>query len=276
MRRAGVLGAHESYGLNDHVCCGFDDPDRLVALAERFLADGLELGQRVGYIGDVESARMARYLDGLVAGGEAASVFTSSPGEMYPWGAAVDAKAQVEAYAHATKAAVRDGFTGLRVVADATDLVRTVDQLEAFASYEHLIDRHMVDAPFAAMCAYDRGVLGADAVAELACMHPVSDEDPPSFALYGSSNATFALGGELDLSTVDRFRRALGRIVVDHDPIVVDATEVSFLDHRSVLALAETARRHERRVVLRTRWEGVCRLVEILDVADLMTVEVPR
>jgi len=47
----------------------------------------------------------------------------------------VDPDAQVRTYAAATGAALAAGFTGLRVVAEATPLVRTPEQLDTTSSW---------------------------------------------------------------------------------------------------------------------------------------------
>ena len=96
----------------------------------------------------------------------------------------VDPDAQVRAYAAATGAALAADFTGLRVVAEATPLVRTPEQLDAFARYEPMIDGYMVTHPFSAMCAYDRRILDESAIAQLACLH-TSTNAPVPFRLHG-------------------------------------------------------------------------------------------
>jgi hypothetical protein len=102
----------------------------------------------------------------------------------YTTGTVVDPAAQVQLYAAATAEALDAGFTGLRVAAEVTQLVRTPAQLDAFARYEHLVDRYMATHPMSAMCSYDRGELGDDVIAQLACMHPCAHAGAAPFHLH--------------------------------------------------------------------------------------------
>jgi hypothetical protein len=56
---------------------------------------------------------------------------------------------------------------------------------------------------------------------------------------------------------------------------VIDAAELSFMDHRNLLVLAGYARSANATVVLRTTWPGASRMIELLDVKDVR-VESPE
>jgi anti-anti-sigma regulatory factor len=183
----------------------------------------------------------------------------------------IDPAVQVRAYATATDEAVAAGYTGLRVVADATSLVRTPAQLDAFARYEHLIDRYMRTRPMSAICGYDRRELGDRTIAELACMHPETNADEVLFRLYacppGDGSAT--LTGELDPTTAQLFSTALER--ADLHPVdgrlTVQASQLRFIDHRSLMLLQDYAQRHGTTAVLHTSRSAAARLVELLDLS---------
>jgi hypothetical protein len=61
--------------------------------------------------------------------------------KVYGPGGLVDAGGTVSFYADATGQALSDGFRGLRVGADSTELVRTSEQQDAFVRYELLLGR---------------------------------------------------------------------------------------------------------------------------------------
>lgn len=235
-----------------------------------FLADGIALGQRVRYVATGRVEQHMEMLRGLarLGGGRRDAVQAVSLEAMYRTGAVVEPAAQVRAYAAATDEAVADGFTGLRVAADATPLAREPEQLEAFTRYEHLVDRYMTRRPFAAMCAYDSAELGATAVTQLACMHPVATVDSTPFRLHATADADAALSGELDMASRTVFPVALERIGAGtHDgELVVDASGLTFIDQHSLLALDGFARRRGVTVVLRDGWPGAVRLIEILEI----------
>jgi anti-anti-sigma regulatory factor len=181
-------------------------------------------------------------------------------------------------YATATELAVAAGFTGLRVAADATTLVRTPEQLDAFARYEHLIDRYMLTAPFSALCAYQRTQIGEESIAALACMHPGASPNATPFWLHATAEGgcAAAIGGELDLATRDLLEPALRRADLQpHDgELVIDATRLAFIDHRSLLQLAEHASTTGHRLVLRTAHPGPSHLTKALGLTNIH-VETP-
>ncbi|MFI7428815.1 MEDS domain-containing protein [Micromonospora sp. NPDC049836] len=269
-----MTGAGAPTTAYGHVCLAFHDPAALDARAVPFLAAGLAAGERVGLIAAGsrdELARRLTALPGLDDGLRRGAVQLMSVQEMYRSDAIVDPDAQVRAYAAATDEALAAGHTGLRVVADATPLVRTAAQRVAFARYEHLIDRFMRHRPMSAICAYDRRVLGDAAIDELACLHPESNTGV-LFHLHAlAGKEPVALRGELDPSNHEQFAAALDR--VDPRPVdgrlLLDATGLRFVDHRSLLHLRDHARRHGATAVLRTSRAGTARLVKLLELAEI-------
>lgn len=270
--RSPGTGGERAFG---HVCWAYDDRESFAVEAERHLLDGLAAGERVWYVSarpdDAVTARLSRlpaFADAM-AGGAAEVVSLASA---YDAGGLVTPAAQIATYADATAAALAAGHTGLCVVADATDLVRTPAQLDAFARYEHRIDRWMRTRPFRAMCAYDRTQLGP-AVAELTCLHPVANITEPQFRLFaappGDGHAEVA--GELDSDNLHLFRTALDRADLrpDDGELLLRAPDLSFLDHRALVALDGYARRREATAVLRTPRSAVARLVSLLSLSSV-------
>ncbi len=222
--------------------------------------------------GDVEKlVDDLKDLDGLDWALRRGAAQVKSLDAIYPGRTVIKPAAQVQVYAAATEDARAAGFTGLRVAAEATPLVRTPRQLDAFARYEHLIDRYMASQPFSAMCAYHRGELGEETVAQLACLHPHTNSGTTEFWLHASSHAAVSLDGELDLATVDLFCLALERAELRPigGELVIDATGLTFIDHRNLLALAAYARRSGAVAMLKTNWPGSARLIELLGVEDV-------
>lgn len=252
MEHARGLAAH------DHVCWFYGARDEFRARAREFLADGLAAGQRVRYVTSDE-AEAAEGLDG---------VEVSLALDAYPLHEAFDVTEQVRRFTAATEGALRDGFTGYRVAADVTDLVRTPGRLNAFARYEHFVDRLVANQPFAGMCGYDRRILSADVVTRLASLHPASNVAPP-FRLYALGCDGVALAGDLDLTGRDLLPLALesADLRPAGNSLHVDASAVEFIDHRALIMLAEHARaRGFRDLVLRTSLRYPRRLVELLGI----------
>jgi hypothetical protein len=262
-----------------HVCWSYDDYQPFDAYARDFLRAGLEAGERVWYVPGRHSAETAGWLAALAGGSvRADAIRVVSFEQAYPSSLIVDPVAQVAAYTTATEDALAAGFTGLRVVADATAFVRTDEQRHAFARYEYVIGRYLRTAPMRAVCAYDRRELGDRAIAELACMHEASYAEGVMFQLHpGATAADAVLDGEVDMSVEELFAGALRR--TDLEPaggeVVVDADDLDFIDHRSLLALQRYAETQKMTAVVRTRLGAAGRLAGLLELAHVR-VEVTR
>jgi anti-anti-sigma regulatory factor len=274
VRTSGVIEDARGLGPHDHVCWAYDDPDDLQSRVHEFLAEGLERDQRVWYVaaGNIDTLMSdLRDLPGLDKALRCGAAQVASLDDVYPVDTVVEPAAQVQSYAVATEAALAAGFTGLRVAVEATPLVCSPRQLDTFALYEHLIDRYMTSQPFAAMCAYHRGELGETTIAQLACLHPHVNPGSAQFRLHAARHTAASLHGELDAATVELFSLTLDRMNLRSTggELVIDATGLTFIDHRNLLALAEYVRRAGERAVLRTAWTGATRLIELLDLEDV-------
>lgn len=244
-----------------------------------FLADGLAQSQRVCYVTSGDTAQWSEHLQDLdeldgLRRKDATQVLRL--GEPYV-GEVVEPARQMQVFAAALEDALAAGFTGLRVAADATPLVRTSEQLDAFARWEHLVDRHMINQPFTGLCCYNRAELGQEAIAQLACLHPTVHGVAPPFRLSAlTDRAAASLSGELDTTSLRLFPMALRR--ADLRPtdgeLVIDAGELTFIDHRSLLALAEHARRWDATAVLLADLPSAARMIDILDLEEVR-VQVP-
>ncbi|MFC7532942.1 MEDS domain-containing protein [Actinoplanes sp. GCM10030250] len=255
-----------------HECWSYDDQHLFDTYAREVLLAGLAAGERVWYI----PGRFSRLDAGALPGGEAIRVLSFQTA--YSGHEAIDPATQVATYAAATEDALDAGFTGLRVVADATELVRTDEQRDAFARYEYLVGRYMRTAPMRAVCAYDRRELGNLAVSELACLHESSSGADVAFQLHpGATSAEAVLDGEVDGSAGELFTTALRRtdLAASGGEIVVDAAGLSFIDHRSLLAVERYAESQGLTAVLRTRTSAAARLAQLLDLPNVR-VEVTR
>lgn len=265
------------YGLHDHLCWQYDDPAELWSRVQEFLGEGLANGARVCYVGGAPAETLLselRRIDGMAEALRGGAAQVTSLADIYlTTDTVVEPAAQVRAYAAATEEALAAGYTGLRVAAEATPMVRTPAQLEAFARYEHLVDRYMAEHEFSALCAYDTRELGVDAIAQLACMHPSTNLATSGFRLHAATGEDYSvtLNGELDLSTEDLFTTALGRAELPPrgGELIVDATGLDFIDHRSVLRLLEHARSRAATLVLHTSHPCPTRMVELLGLADV-------
>ena len=261
-----------------HACWSYDDPAEFATAAATFLADGLASGLRVWYVAADADDGVAAQVPGFDDARRRGSARVLSVSTGHPAGV-IDPVALVETYARATADALADGYAGLRVATDVTPLVRTAGQVDAVARYEHLIDEYMVANPFTALCAYDRRQLDRWDLAQLACLHPEADDDSTLFRLHACRTelGAAALAGEVDIAARELFPLALRRVqpAVRDGRVVVDASDLNFIDHRGLLALGAYARDRGAVAVLRTPSSVPGRVIEMLGLPDVCTEPVP-
>lgn len=233
-----------------------------------FFAAGLRNGLRVAFVGSggMPAARTQLAglgdLDRLLAAG---AVQILSADDVYAPGGPVDPDAVVATLAAATEAALADGFRGLRVSADTTDLIRTPRQRDAFIRYEVLVDRYMAAHPLSAMCGY-RLDLGEETVSELAAVHALEPSAEPGFRVFGCADGAVGLEGEFDPAGVAVLHRVLARLGPGPDGAarVVDLAGVEYVDHRLLLALADHARADGLALTMRSAPPFAARLMDLL------------
>jgi anti-anti-sigma regulatory factor len=150
--------------LGDHVCWGFDDEDARLQTVVRFVAAGVRAHHRVLYLTETElpaplrSALQARGIpvEELLAVGQ------------------LDPAARVAALADYVAAAERDGYAGVRVVADMTGAACAVDAIERIAWFEANVNPVFTGGRVMAVCLYDRRVFSAAQLSRLATAHPAT------------------------------------------------------------------------------------------------------
>jgi hypothetical protein len=115
-----------------------------------FFAEGLQDGLRLAYVSSdgVEAARadLADFsdLERLLARGTHRVLPART---VYGAGGPVDPERVVAVVAAVTEQALADGFRGLAVSADVTELIGTPADQDALARWEFLVDRYMASHP---------------------------------------------------------------------------------------------------------------------------------
>ena len=259
----GPVEAYRDFGLQDHSCGVHGDPgDYRPRLAE-FFREGLKRGLRVAYLGSGNVGELRDHLDSLVDIGSLPShgaVQVISFDEIYGAGKPVDPTEVIERYAAATQEALADGYQGLRISADVTDLVRAPEQQDAFARCEFLLERYSSQHPLSAMCEY-RLELG-DAVTQFACMHAAVPAGLTPFQVFACDDGAVGLLGEFDQACQVAFERALQRIqpAPDDSQLIFDMSAVRFMDHHALLSLDSYAEACQVPVFARSMPPIVCRV----------------
>jgi hypothetical protein len=232
-----------------HLAWAYHDNEDLAARAIEYAEDGIAAGQYVELVGlgsmerphgrfrqVTRSSTVRRALES----GQA--VLRDTDGFYQLAGEVVDADASVARRVATSADALAAGHSGTRVIVDCTATARTPQQADAFARYEHLLDKQIIQEPIAALCAYDARALSLRAVAEFACMHPYASPHTTPFQLYAEHDAAFGLAGTLSDGSVALFLTALRRLGEPAgSELVIDARSAAYIGHQALSALSTHA-----------------------------------
>ena len=272
MRMIGTVDHSRELGLQDHLCWVHGDPRDYRPRLSDFFRDGLQRGLRVAYLGSGNGGELREQLGRLVdaappPAGEPIRVISFE--EIYGTGEPVDPTAVIKRYDAATQEALADGYRGLRIGADVTDLVRAPERQDAFARCEVLLERYSSRHPLSAMCGY-RLDLG-DAVTQFACLHSAVPAGLTPFQVFACGDGAVGLLGEFDQAGQAAFERALARIEpAPGDPtLIFDMSEVQFMDHRALLSLDSYAGACQVPVMVRSVPPVVRRVARVLGLEHL-------
>ena len=278
MRSVGSTLNAKGLGAHDHLSWPYDDRRDFCCRVREFLTDGLALGLQCVYAADLPIELIVEDLAGMpelqchiARGALVLRVFS----ELYPSDAAVDPDAMLASFSAATEEALAQGYAGLRVAADATPVLRSPEQLDAFVAWENKVDRYMTGQAFSALCGFERAALPASAGLALACTHPLVREGVTPFQVCASDRgADLAMVGELDFTVIDDLRECLDRTDLLSTPeVVIDGTRLRFVDHRGLECLRDLAARYGAIAVLRTSSPTPGRLVELLGLRGIRVEE---
>jgi hypothetical protein len=264
VRAHGCIDSAAGLGPDGHACWGFDRLEEFVEAAIEFLDDGLRHGQRLAYVGsepiEEQRERLAPLGDvGRMTDSGMLQLFEL--GHLYRVGEPVDPEAQMAIYLGATEAAQAEGYSGLRVAAEVTDLVAAPQTWEAHLRWESTADRLLAPKSLAALCGYRREALPPQLLADLAAVHPAANAgaEIAPFHLFGEGEE-LALSGEVDLFSSDALERVLDLAAADGEPASLNLEALEFIDHHAaeVLARQGCRVRNSPRVV-----ERLCELLEL-------------
>lgn len=224
MRRHGQVVTASGLAPDDHVCWSFDAPDELAPVASVWLREGIDLGQRLLYVGSMPVEELLDDAGDLVAGG---SLEVLTLAEAFPAGPDADPRAAVQVYRRRVERAIANGFTGIRAFGEVTDLVRDAAGLERRIRWEQHVDRLLTEVPVSALCAYDRSLVDEDALALLGAVHPLTQAST-SFSFHAETDG-FRLTGAVEGFVRPQLDRMLRDAALPDDgDVVVDVAELEY------------------------------------------------
>jgi hypothetical protein len=266
-------------GATDHVCWVLDDDAAFEVAVRDFVEGGVARGERLLCVGErvIDALRgdrtPIRKMDSLLAGGGLEMLTVA---QAYEGAEEFDPARQLEFYDTATRRALRDGYQGLRVVADVTPLAGRPSLRPELLRWEHLADEYAAHGPgFSAMCAYSRA-LDEQVRTEAASAHPLvhATEGLPAFRMF-HDRGRLIVAGSIDTFSADLMSRMLAASPVTGPTATLDLGLVDFMDVAACRVVAQWARGLRRRSI-DVEVEGAPRLVhrmwQILALAELAPV----
>jgi hypothetical protein len=138
------------------------------ARVTKFLAEGASRDERLVLITD--DPRVDQWPEQLVQSGQ---LLIASTADTYGPSRIVDAAAQRAVFASVLSDAQRDGYTGIRLAADNTSMIRGSERQQAWMTWEKVADELMAENPFTGLCAFDRRHITADDVTFVRNLHHI-------------------------------------------------------------------------------------------------------
>ncbi|MDQ2630766.1 MAG: MEDS domain-containing protein [Actinomycetota bacterium] len=245
MRVHGCIDSAGHLGLDGHACWSFEQEAGFTDAVLEFLAEGHRLGQRIAFMADEPVADQRERLAALGDVGKLADrgeLLFFNLRDLYPKGRAVDFDSQVALFAAATDASVADGYAGLRVAANVTDLATDPETREAHLRWESFADRALSVKPLTVLCGYRRDALSPQLLQDLAAIHPAANIglDSVPFHLFGQ-DGDLVLAGEVDEFSSEALDRALGFACNSGEAPSLNLEALDFIDHRGLEVLARHA-----------------------------------
>ena len=247
MRTHGCIDSAGGLGAQGHACWGFDQPAEFADAALDFFADGLRDGRRLVYLSGEPVAEQRERLDPLGdVGGmiDSGALHLLELKDLYRLGEPVDPHAQVALFTAATEGARADGFSGLSLATQSTDLVADPRTWDAHLSLESMADRMAAPTGMSALCGYQRDALPDEVLGDLAAIHPTANAiaERAPFHLFGEAGG-LVLSGEIDRFSTPALARALDRAHTPGEPTSLDLEPLAFIDHHGFEVLAAHTRR---------------------------------
>lgn len=237
-----VLDRAVGLAPGDHVSWVYSDLAGLRAACVDTFTEGAARGQQLVYIGNRDHDELRADLAGLEdrdAMLETGRLRIHTIAELYGVTGTFEPLAQVEAFRSEAQRAVGEGYTGLRVVGDVTDIVRNPALQETFLDYELALESMYAETPVLGICAIDRRRVG-DRWREVSCLHRIQHvaDGQPTFALT-FADGVVRLFGELDAGSVDELSRLLDAVLTSSTGgLEVSLQGLDFIDVAATRVLA--------------------------------------
>jgi anti-anti-sigma factor len=220
--------------IHDHLCFVYGDHTEAQQALLEYVVAGLARRERVCVLADTADATIDADLRSVGvpvdALADAGVLIFGSAEEAYLAGGSFDADRTLERYAEAARAAVAEGFTGLRAYAESQFLLGRPDSLAAWPAYELRADLLATQLPITAVCAYDSRRWPADDLMMAETVHTRRSRNQTAFGLHAGRDGALRLSGEIDFCAARQLHRLLVSTAPTRTRPVLDVSGVTFID----------------------------------------------
>lgn len=265
--------------LGDHVCWTFDDDRERSDAMAGYVRAGLRDTHKIVYL--TASLPTRAVLSDLRARGvpidaplHSGQLTVSTAEETYLAGGRFDAAAMLDRWTQEFYRASREGYAGVRAVGDMSWGLRPVAGAERLKSYEAQVNRVFGDGFGMSVCLYDQRLFPGPQLNQFSSVHPgtmrpgAGNDWVPLLRMIRTTDPFgVRLVGEADLSNRDALLTLLRELLDDSarhaSPVVIDVTEVTFVDAAAARAVVGAVAAAAGRLRVTGASSGVARLLRL-------------
>lgn len=232
-------------GSGSHVCWVVDSAAEFEAWTADCMAEGVGRGEKL-----FRFAPQAT-VDGAPMN---AAVTWADPHLAFLGGGRVDPQVMYAMFRRETEAVRREGYQGLRLVADMDWLMSCPPDRTELADFELLLDEVVRELGATVVCAYRTAHFDAATIADMVAVHPVTVGNvpvDPGFRIWNVASGVWEVTGEIDSLNVEAFRRALASISRETPLLRLRTSGLRFIAVSGIQALVQVVRsRPDLRVIV--------------------------
>ncbi|WP_268958772.1 MEDS domain-containing protein [Nonomuraea aridisoli] len=252
--------------LGDHVCLPFEDERERMAATRAFTVNGLRRRSLVVIVTHADSPERTRdWLAPLVPGfAEAVSagqVEILSSAETHFTDGAFDPARVYAGLAEANDRARRHGRHGVYALVDAS---WGVGDVPGHAAFEAAANELFAQRWLAAVCQYDRRLFPRDDLDRASSVHPIAPEQALLRFAGTVSPRGLRVWGDIDLTNRPAFASLLEGLEKEPGEVVIDVSELGFIDVGSAQLLTLTAMARPRGATVVVCRDPVARVLRLI------------
>jgi hypothetical protein len=203
------------------------------------LAEGAHRGEKLFQFGPQPGSAAARG-----ASRSNPSVTVVDPRVAFLDGGPVDPATMYAMFRCQTTAARREGYRGLRLVADMDWLLAAAPSLQDVTAFELLLDQVVTELDATVVCAYRTKHFDAATIAEMVAVHPITvgtAPTDPGFRVWNVVGDVWEVRGEIDYLNAEPFGRTLAVAAAGASVLRLKATGLTFVAVAGIQAVVQLA-----------------------------------